>query len=300
MAFQTLKLSIISCLLAIASYVQAEQDQRPISATDALELTVADYRQALSALPKDEVASLAGQQEQQQLFAMKLHSDMALARQAEALRLDQEPRVAAQLARARRNILVTAIMLKTQRETQVPGLDELARERYLAMRDTYAVPERRRVAHILITDLQHCPCEVAPAKEQVRALRQRIEQGEEFSTLAEEYSHDAASARQGGKIGAWIETEGGFDDPFTKAAFALDQVGDLSQPVESRFGWHLIELLEVEPRRVPPFEEVEDRIKEILRQEILSGALERLRGNAYPDPATIDFAAIEGIVADMH
>jgi len=300
MSLQTPRIPIAVCLLAVAAWpAHAEQDRRPISTSDDLVLTEADYRQALSALPKDEAAGMASQKTRQLQFALRLHSDAVLAQKAQALQLDQTPRVAALLAQARRNILVTAIMEKTQRETRVPELDELARERYSATRDAYAVPERRRAAHILITDLKYCPCEVAPPHKQVLDLRRRIEQGEKFATLAAEYSHDAASAQRGGTINAWIESEGAFDDRFTKAVFALGQVGDLSQPIESRFGWHLIELVEIDEARVLPYEEVEDRIKLELRQEILSGALERLRGNAYPDPNTVDISAIEEIIGEI-
>ena len=77
-------------------------------------------------------------------------------------------------------------------------------------------------------------------------LRQRIVDGEDFATLAEQYSDDTTSAVNGGDLG-WFG-RGAMVTPFEDAAFSLE-VGQISEPVKTDFGYHLIEVLEKDPAR---------------------------------------------------
>ena len=109
---------------------------------------------------------------------------------------------------------------------------------------------RIRARHILLS----FPENATPAQQDsVRALaedlRQRAESGEDFAALAEQYSEDTASARQGGDLG-WFE-RGRMVKPFEDAAFAL-QPGEVSDVVQSPFGLHIIK---VEERETPSFDE---------------------------------------------
>lgn len=77
-------------------------------------------------------------------------------------------------------------------------------------------------------------------------IRQRLLDGEDFATLAEEYSDDPGSAANGGDLG-WFG-EGAMVAPFEEAAFSL-QPGEISEPVQTDFGYHIIEVLEVNEER---------------------------------------------------
>ena len=77
-------------------------------------------------------------------------------------------------------------------------------------------------------------------------LRQRLVDGEDFATLAAEYSDDPGSAANGGELG-WFG-KGQMVAPFEEAAFNLE-IGEISEPVKSDFGYHLIEVLERDPAR---------------------------------------------------
>ena len=100
--------------------------------------------------------------------------------------------------------------------------------------------EQRQVRHILIKVDENLASE--QARHRLGQLRQRIEAGEDFSALAQAHSDDPASAVRGGELG-WV-SPGDMVPQFDNAASALE-VGTLSQPVRTDFGWHLIEVLGV-------------------------------------------------------
>lgn len=99
--------------------------------------------------------------------------------------------------------------------------------------------EETRAQHILLQ-----PNELRDeeqSKSQLRALRERILSGDDFATLAKAHSEDKGSVSQGGSLG-WVKP-GETVPQFEQAMKAL-QIGEISEPVESRFGWHIIQVLE--------------------------------------------------------
>jgi peptidyl-prolyl cis-trans isomerase D len=122
--------------------------------------------------------------------------------------------------------------------------------------------EQRRAAHILIevndkmTDAQ--------AKAKIEEIQQRLAKGEDFAALAKEFSQDPGSASRGGDLG--YAGQGVYDPAFEKALYDLkkDQV---SVPVRSSFGWHLIKLLGVEAPQVPTFASLKDKLTHELKSQ---------------------------------
>jgi peptidyl-prolyl cis-trans isomerase C len=125
--------------------------------------------------------------------------------------------------------------------------------------------ERVRARHILVA-----------SEQEAKELSARLTKGENFETLANEYSLDG-SKEYGGDLGYFTAEE--MVAPFSSAAFSLD-VGDVSQPVQTEFGWHLIK---VEDRRVggaQPFENVKETIRLVLLRQAVQDRLVELRQSA--------------------
>jgi peptidyl-prolyl cis-trans isomerase D len=165
---------------------------------------------------------------------------------------------------------------------KVPGDEEL-RGLYEAGKDRFTQPERRHVRHILIAlDPKADQAVQDAAKEKITQIRKRIDGGEDFASLAKELSEDPGSAGQGGDLG--LIEQGVMDPAFDKAAFSLE-VGQVSGPVRSPFGYHLIEVTEIEPKVTEPFEKVKDRlITELQKRDSESryfDELERLANLSY-------------------
>lgn len=164
------------------------------------------------------------------------------------------------------------------------------RERYEATKSRFMAPEERRAAHILIAETDQRDADEARALAQ--SLRDRIEAGEAFAALAEEFSDDPVSAGEGGDLG-WIEP-GVMDAPFEDALYALEQ-DTVSEPVETDFGWHLIRVDDVRPPRGQSFEEARDEILQDMRAEraddLYIELSDRLVDLIYADPTGLEAIA---------
>jgi len=121
----------------------------------------------------------------------------------------------------------------------------------------YMEPERRRVAHILVENLEDDAAAQAQAK--AEAILAELQNGADFATLAQEKSDDLVSAELGGDLD-WIDRDM-MEPEFEEAAFALANVGDFSDVVQTEFGYHIIKLTDYEPEQVKALADVSADIK---------------------------------------
>ena len=136
----------------------------------------------------------------------------------------------------------------------------------------FATPEMVRARHILIlSDAKASAEDQAKAKAKIEEIAQRIKAGEDFGEVAKEISEDPGSAPQGGELG-WF-AHGQMVPEFDKASFALNP-GELSEPVKTQFGWHLIQLEEKKAAGQKPLDEVKDQIRTRLAQDEASGKVQ--------------------------
>jgi peptidyl-prolyl cis-trans isomerase D len=142
--------------------------------------------------------------------------------------------------------------------------DEL-RERYKERAADFTTPEERRARHILIQVASDAPPEkVDAAKKKAEQILARIHKGESFAELAKKFSQDPGSAKQGGDLGFF--GRGVMDKAFEKAAFAL-KVGQVSEPVRSTFGFHIIKLEGIRGGETKPFEQVRAQLEKDLKRQ---------------------------------
>jgi len=124
--------------------------------------------------------------------------------------------------------------------------------------------EQVRARHILIkVDSKVNDSEKLKARKTLETIREKLQKGEDFSTLAKEYSQCPSSAK-GGDLGFF--GQGKMVKPFEEAAFAL-KPGQVSDIVETTFGYHLIKLVEKKPESTIPFEKVRNKIEQHLKNE---------------------------------
>ncbi|UOK42560.1 MULTISPECIES: peptidylprolyl isomerase [Flavobacterium] len=109
------------------------------------------------------------------------------------------------------------------------------------------------VAHIMTLNGQ-TPVEAATAKSTIDDIYKKLKQGESFESLAQQFSQDKSSSGKGGQLQRFGSGELSSDE-FENVAFSLKKEGDISEPFQSQFGWHIIKLIEKHP--VKSFEETD-------------------------------------------
>jgi foldase protein PrsA len=138
----------------------------------------------------------------------------------------------------------------------------------------YTTAESREVRHILVS-----------SKTKAQSIRSQLVNGAAFATLAKKYSTDSSSAKTGGKLCA-VHGQGTPPNgciatvpPFDKAAFSL-KTNEISQPVHSNYGWHIIQAVgPIKPAKVTPLKNVESTIKANLLSTKKSAAVQAWLSN---------------------
>lgn len=115
------------------------------------------------------------------------------------------------------------------------------------------------VAHIMIAKQKNAaPDDAAKAKTTINEIYQKLKQGENFETLAQQFSQDKSTAPAGGKLNRF--SSGELSSPeFEDEAFSLKNAGDYSAPFETDFGWHIVKLIEKHPAKT--FEEMQPELE---------------------------------------
>ena len=161
---------------------------------------------------------------------------------------------------------------------------------YNAEKDSrFSTPEERKASHILVA----LGADKAVAKKKIEEYAAKLKSGTNFAELAKSVSDDTGSKGQGGDLG-WIKRGGMMSEQFEKPLYALSKVGEISEPVQSQYGWHLIRLDEVKAAKTRAFEEpaVQTELADLYRQRELQKRFQeqtdKLEQLAFENPASLD------------
>jgi len=158
--------------------------------------------------------------------------------------------------------------------------------------------EQRRAAHILIKVDEKT--KDADALARIQALEKRIKAGEDFGALAKASSEDVGSAANNGDLG--LAGRGMFVPEFEKTLFSL-QPGQVSAPVKTEFGYHLIKLAEIQKAQAPALAdmraELETEVRQAKSEDLYNEAIEKLDALAYESSDLKDVAAAHGLTVEQ-
>ncbi len=251
-------------------------------------ITAREYDAMVNALPPQYQSAARGPQKRQ--FAERLVQLKILSKEAEKRSLDQQPAVKQQLAFDRENVLAGALYQEMVKTAKVD--DEAAKKYYT---DHHADFEEAKGRHILIrfkgsqVPLRSGEKELTEEEALAKAqeIRKQLLAGADFATVAKKESDDVGSGANGGDLGTF--KHGQMVPAFEQAAFALP-VGQVSEPVKTQFGYHLIRLDE---KKAKSFDEAKAEIAEKLGPDMAKKELDDLRkksavtfDDSYFGPAT--------------
>ncbi|MEP6548133.1 MAG: SurA N-terminal domain-containing protein [Gammaproteobacteria bacterium] len=150
--------------------------------------------------------------------------------------------------------------------------------------------EQRRVSHILLPVAT--PAEDAAVKAKAEEILKRAKGGEDFAKLAKEFSQDPGSAQQGGDLG-WSERKA-WVTPFADAAYGM-KVDEITGPVKTQFGYHILKLVGIQPTTVKTFEqsktELETEYRRAEAEKLFNNAQDQLADAALQNATDIDVVA---------
>lgn len=164
--------------------------------------------------------------------------------------------------------------------------EEQLLDRYEQMKEQLTTPEIREASHILLKVTNDT--DQNEVKQKIQDLKTRIDKGEDFASLAGEFSQDPGSAKNGGDLGE--VGRGDMVKPFETALFDL-KVGEVSDPVKTKFGWHLIKLNSLSGGETKTFEqaraEIEQELKTDMAESQIYDLAENLASIGYEEPDSL-------------
>lgn len=185
-----------------------------------------------------------------------------LIQQAIVMKLDEDKVLRYQMQESRHDILIDALQAWKKKELKEPEELELAKF-FSTHQADYRLPEQIHLRHIIVA-----------TRDEALALIERLKAGEDFSELANNLSLDDNSKVRGGELN-WFG-RGMMDHAFENAVFSLESEGQLSEPFQTKFGWHVAQLMGKKAMQEKSFEDSKEEVSLQLQHQRLQAWLQKL------------------------
>ena len=278
-----------------AAWAQPAASNAPLVTGPAGEVTVADLDLAVREMvPPEQRAAFWKQPEAVTRMAHSLYTQRALARQAEAEGVGKTPQAERYLQYTRERALTELLMQHRVAQATPSEQAQLAyvRSEYQAHPDKYSEPEQAHVRHILLRVAKDGSDDAA-VKARANALRTEIANGADFVEMARKHSEEKSSAQKGGDLG--FLTKGHMMESIDAAAFSLKKPGELSPPVRTPLGYHIVQLVEHKPLKRKSLEDIQGDVRNQLLDKLNAETRAKTWAAAEAD-AKVDEAAIKALV----
>jgi peptidyl-prolyl cis-trans isomerase C len=195
----------------------------------------------------------------------------AMAQSAEAQKLDQTPEFKQQLDFIRKRVLMQAALEKA---TKAALTDEALKKTYDEAVGQQKPEEEVHARHILFRAAPDDKEASAAAEKKAQDVEARLKKGEDFATLAKQLTEDPSGKEDGGDLGFFAKEQ--MVPEFADVAFAM-KPGEVSKPVKTQFGWHVIKVEEKRQKPVPTFDEVKPQIEQFIAQKAQAETVQKTR-----------------------
>lgn len=234
-------------------------------------IRASQFNELIKAAPAENQAEMLANK---RAVADELGKMLALVQEAHRQGLDQNPAFQAQMLLARDNALAKSVVDKLQ--TSATPTEAQIKTYYDAHPADFS---QTKLRHILVGDSETPggpnPRTQAEALTKVTAVAARLKAGGDFAAIAKTDSDDPGSKDKGGDLG--VMTPGQTVPEFEAAVNALP-VGKVSDPIHTRFGYHIVQ---VEARTTMPYDQAKPLIEEQLSSQTVDAAIDRIAANAH-------------------
>ncbi|CAH1664584.1 Parvulin-like PPIase [Hyphomicrobiales bacterium] len=242
-------------LLVAPAFAQAD---KVVAKVDGISITERDIQLASEDLG-ERLAQLPDERKRDEVINYLVDLKLGAKAAADA-KITDSPEFAARLAYYREKVLLDEYLT---REGKKAVTAEAAKKLYDETTKAMAPEEEAHARHILVED-----------EAQAKAVVERLKKGEDFAKVAADVSKDPGSGKEGGDLG-WF-TKDRMVPEFAEAAFKLKK-GEVSEPVKSQFGWHIIKLEDKRSKPLPDFAAVKPQIDQYLERKAQQDIVMALR-----------------------
>jgi peptidyl-prolyl cis-trans isomerase C len=246
---------------AQAPAAQSPAPEKPLALVNGVPITQKDLDMASEDLG-DRLPAMPDAQRRTYLVNYLIDMKI-LAHAAEKAKIADTPDFARRMAYYRDKVMLDDYLASEVKKAATP---EAARKLYEETIATMKPEEEVRARHILVE-----------SEDEAKKIAARVKGGEDFVKVATEVSKDPGSAKDGGDLGFF--TKDRMVPEFAEVAFKL-KPGEISDPVKTQFGWHVIKVEEKREKPVPTFEEVKDQVDSYLAQKTQQDIILALRKEA--------------------
>lgn len=215
-------------------------------------ITIEDLRVALKNLSPQEREGIRVNKALMDKFVEDMAYMEAMYLEAKKENLENDPEFKARLEQQKKLLLAQELI----RKKLLPKLkveDKEVKEYYDKNREHYKMAKRYKVSHLMVKD-----------EKDLQLAQERLKKGEPFEKVVRELSIDKESAQSGGSLG-YLE-EGRMPPEFERVLKKM-KVGQISEPVKTQFGWHLLKLEEVKDAGYVDYETMKESIRNVLLEE---------------------------------
>lgn len=256
-------------------FAHAQSPDTVLVSNSLASITKAEYDAELLKLAPDLREGFANNPRRVFELLQRMLVQKSLAAEARSTGLDKRPDVKARLDFEIEKFLsqmqIEALDAAAVEEfnANIAKYEARARELYLVDKAAFTTPAQVSATHILFDPRKRG---AEAARKLAIETRAKIAAGADMAKLAKELSDDPSSSQNAGSLGWFTQKE--MDPSFASAAFALQNVGDLSEPVQSQFGWHIIRLDGKRAGTLKSYEEARDQIMAELRKRAVENKRE--------------------------
>lgn len=274
-----LKHVVMMSLLACVSLPAMSAEQILVESNQA-KITSLDFEVEIQRIPAEYRDEFLSSKVRIRKTLESLLVNKTLAEQARKAGIDSEPLIKKRLELAADKILSQEQADRSVEALKLPSFEARARELYKINAEQYTLPEKVHASHILVDSKGRADEEALKRAQEIRA---KALEGKPFEVLAQEYSDDPSAKENKGDLGFF--EAGNMVKPFSDAAFAMSMPGEISEPVKTNFGYHIIRFHEKQARKLRPFDEVKTEIMNGLRDKFIAEYRLELTGKITSDPS---------------
>jgi peptidyl-prolyl cis-trans isomerase C len=208
-------------------------------------------------------------------YLVQFVTDMILMSQAaEAKKMGDTPEFKRKLAFNREKLLMEQLLQKAGKEALT---DKAMHDVYDEAAKQMGQEQEVHARHVLIRAAAGDDKASKEAEDKIKAIIVRLKKGEDFAKVASETTEDPSGKANGGDLGYFSKEQ--MVPEFSDTAFKLDK-GQISEPVKTQFGWHVIKVEDKRVKPVPPFDEVKPQIENYVQRKAQAELVTSLRASA--------------------